>query len=46
MKRKKSKSKAKLEESNRVSVVVWSGKGGERRLLFKVVGFGTKFGST
>lgn len=43
---KKSKSKAKLEESNRVSVVVWSGKGGERRLLFKVVGFGTKFGST
>lgn len=46
MKRKKSKSKAKLKESNRVTVVVWSGKGGEHRLLFKVVGFGTKFGST
>lgn len=46
MKRKKSKAKAKLEESRRVSVVVWAGKGSEHRLLFKVVGFGTKFGST
>lgn len=34
-----------LEESSRGAIVFCIGKGGECRLLFRVVGFGTKFGS-